>query len=84
MPARILEADAEKQALIEEAEGKAKAIELINNANPTAAYVTMQGFDALKVLANGNSTKIIVPSELQNVTGLLTTMAETIKEPTKK
>ncbi len=82
--ARILEADAEKEALIEEAEGKAKAIELINKANPNAAYVTLQGFDALKVLANGNSTKIIVPSELQNVAGLLAALTETIKEPTKK
>ena len=84
--ARILEADAERAAIIEVAEGKAKAIELINSANPSAAYVTLQGFAALIELSKGQSTKIIVPSELQNVSALLTSMAETIKEPvqTKK
>lgn len=80
--ARILAATAEKEALIQEAEGKAKAIELINSANPNAAYVTLQGYEALKVLAEGQSTKIIVPSEIQNVSGLLTSLSETLKDPT--
>ncbi|MBR7100288.1 MAG: SPFH/Band 7/PHB domain protein [Clostridia bacterium] len=82
--ARILRASAEKEALIQEAEGKAKAIELINTANPDAAYVTLQGYEALKVLANGQSTKIIVPSEIQNVAGLLTSLKETLTPPTSK
>ncbi len=78
--ARILEADAEKSATIAEAEGRSKAIKLINDAMPTSAYITLQGFEALKYLADGQSTKIIVPSEIQNVTGLLTSLAETVKE----
>lgn len=78
--ARILSAAAEKEALIEEAEGKARAIELINNANPNAAYLTLQGYEALKALADGKSTKIIVPSEIQNVSGLLASLKETISE----
>ena len=78
--ANILRAEGQKAALIAEAEGSARAIELINNANPTAAYVTLQGYEALKVMANGESTKIIVPSELQNVSGLLTSVAEIIKD----
>ncbi len=84
--ARIeLAAQAEKTKLIAEAEGAAKAIELVNKANPSAAYVTLQGYEALKTLADGNSTKIIVPSEIQNVAGLLTSLKETItNEPTKK
>ncbi len=77
---RILAAEAEKAAYIAEAEGKAKAIDMINQANPNAAYVTLEGFEALKVLANGQSTKIIVPSELQNVSALLSSMAETVKD----
>ena len=77
--AAILAAEAEKAAKIAEAEGENIAIELINKANPDSAYVTLQGFEALKVLANGNSTKIVVPSEIQNVMGLLTAVTESLK-----
>ena len=58
----------------------------VNKAKPDAAYITLQGFEALKILANGNSTKIIVPSEIQNVAGLLSSMSEVVKDPktTKK
>ncbi len=76
---KILQAQAEKEATIARAEGENKAIELINKANPNAAYITLQGFEALKSLADGNSTKIIVPSEIQNVAGLLTSMTEVVK-----
>jgi len=76
--AEILRAEAQKIAYISEAQGQAEAIELITKANPDSAYVTLQGYEALKVLANGNATKIIVPSEIQNVAGLLTSVTETI------
>lgn len=76
----ILAAEAEKAKLVAEAEGTAKAIELVNKAAPNAAYVTLQGYEALKVLANGQSTKIIVPSEIQNVAGLFASLKETITE----
>jgi len=52
---------------------------MINNANPNAAYLTLQGYEALKALADGNATKLIVPSELQNVSTLASTLAETLK-----
>ena len=81
---QILRAEARKAELIAHAEGEKMAIEMINKANPTAAYVTMQGFEALKKLSEGSATKIIVPSELQNVSALLTSMSEVIKEPKKK
>lgn len=45
--ARIMAAEAEKAALVAEGEGKARAIELINNAKPIPAYVTLEGFEAL-------------------------------------
>lgn len=76
--AEILKAEAQKIAYISEAQGQAEAIELITNAKADGAYITLQGFEALKVLANGNATKIIVPSEIQNVAGLLTSVTETI------
>ena len=79
MEKRKSEAEAKKEALIAVAEGESKAIDLINSASPDAAYITLQGFEALKALADGQSTKIIVPSEIQNVAGLLTSITETIK-----
>lgn len=86
--AKILAAEAQKEALIAVAEGENKAIELINLAKPDAAYITLQGFEALKKLADGQSTKIIVPSDIQNVAGLFTSIAEVIKtdspSPVKK
>ena len=80
----ILAAEAEKAKLIAEAEGKAKAIELVNKAAPNAAYVTREGYEALKVLADGQATKIVVPSEIQNVSGLLARVSEVIKTETPK
>ena len=84
---KILEAEAEKAKLIAESEGKARAIELVNKANPSQAYVTLEGYEALKALAEGEATKIVVPSDIANITGLLTSVTEAvkteIKNPTK-
>ncbi|MBQ7348793.1 MAG: SPFH/Band 7/PHB domain protein [Clostridia bacterium] len=84
--AMILRAEARKAAVIAEAEGQASAIKLINEANPNAAYLTIKGYEALKVMADGNATKIVVPSEIQNVTGLLASLKAVIEEdkPAKK
>ena len=76
--AAILNAEAQRVAYINEAQGQAEAIQMIVNAKADSAYITLQGFEALKALANGNATKIIVPSEIQNVAGLLTSVTETI------
>lgn len=77
--AAILRADAKRIQLETEAKGTAEAIKMIINAKPDAAYLTIQGFEALKNLANGTSTKIIVPSDIQNVAGLFTSISETLK-----
>lgn len=74
----ILRAEAKKIALLTEAEGQAQAIERILKAKPDAAYLTLQGYEALKVLADGQSTKIIVPSNLADVAGTFTAIAETL------
>ncbi len=87
----ILRADAAKQAKIKEAEGEAEAIlkiyqaqaegiRLINESKPTQEYLTLQGYDALAKVANGQSTKIIIPSELQNIAGLVAGVKEIAKE----
>lgn len=85
--AAILRAEAEKAALIAEAEGKATAIKKIIEAKPDKAYLTLEGYEALKKVADGNSTKLIIPSDLTNVASLVSSITETIvstKEPANK
>ena len=77
---KILAAEAEKAQLIAKAEGERQAIDLINSAKPSAQYMTLQGFEALKAVADGNATKLIVPSNIQDVAGLLSSMSEVVKE----
>ena len=74
----IREAEGEAEALLTVYEANAKGISLVNAANPGPAYLTLKGFEALEKLANGQATKIIVPSEIQNVTGLLTSLKEAV------
>lgn len=76
--AAILRAEAVKISLLTEAEGQAQAIQKIITAKPNAEYLTLQGYEALKKLADGQSTKIIVPSDLQNVATLFTSISETM------
>ena len=80
---KILQAEAEKAALIAEAEGKATAVDLINKANPNNAYLTLEGYRALIELAKGESTKIIIPSELQNLTATLAALKEGVTDKKK-
>lgn len=77
--AAILRAEAKKIALLTEAEGQAAAIRKIVDSKPDASYLTLQGFDALKALADGNSTTLIVPSEIQNVASLFASMTKTLE-----
>jgi regulator of protease activity HflC (stomatin/prohibitin superfamily) len=77
----ILRADAAKQAKIMEAEGQAEAIlkvqqalaeslKLLNNANPNEQVIKIKALEAFQAAANGKSTKIIIPSEIQGLAGL--------------
>ena len=78
----ILRASAKKESMITEAEGQARAlervyqaqaygVEIINKAKPEQAYLTLKSLESLEKVANGNATKIIVPSEIQNLAGLV-------------
>ena len=91
----ILRAEAEKEAAIAKAEGQAEALRLvyeaqakgityINDAHPDQAYVTLQGYKALENLSKGDATKIIIPSELQGIAGLATTLKEVVTEKKDK
>ncbi len=93
--AAILHAEAVSEAKIREAEGEAQAIrqvqtaiadsiKLINQANPSQATITLKSFEALKEVADGKSTKLIIPSNLQGIAGLASAITESIKEPEKQ
>ena len=86
----ILRADAEKEAKIRAAEGEAEAIikiqeataqglRLLKSADMDEAVLKLKSYEAMVEVANGNATKIIVPSELQNLVTLGTTLSESAK-----
>ena len=86
----ILRADAKKQQKILEAEGEAEAIlavqrataegiRLINEANPTDAVLKLRSLEAFAAAANGQATKIIIPSEIQGIAGLASGIIESSK-----
>ena len=91
----ILRADAKKEAAILEAEGQAKAIlavnqataeglKMLNQAAPSDPIVKLKALEAFAAAANGQATKIIIPSEIQGVAGLAAGIVEAVKEPEKK
>lgn len=76
----VTEAQGQAEALLKVYEAQAKGMEMINNANPNPAYVTLKGFEALEKVSQSPSNKIIIPTEISNVTGLLTAMKEVITD----
>ncbi len=80
---KITEAEGEAQALIQVYEAQARGVKLINEAHPDAAFLTLKGFEALEKVANGTATKLIIPSEIQNVTGLIASLKEVITDDKK-
>lgn len=92
--AAILKAEADKEARIRIAEGEGQAIltvqkataeglKMLNEANPQQNIVALKGLEALEKVADGQSTKIIIPSELQSIAGLATAAAEIFKDAKK-
>lgn len=86
--AMILRADAVKEKKILEASGEAEAIALVqqalaeslvklNNASPNEQVIKLKALEAFGKAADGKATKIIIPSEIQGIAGLVTSLAET-------
>jgi regulator of protease activity HflC (stomatin/prohibitin superfamily) len=75
-------ADAERYRQEVVAQGEADAIrfvyQAIHDGNPDGGLLTIKYLEALQVMANGNATKIIVPTELAGIAGMLTGLAETV------
>lgn len=74
----VKEAEGQAEAILRIAEAQAEGIRRINEANPNPGYLTLKGFEALEKVAEGQSTKIVVPSDIANVTGLLASLKETL------
>ena len=83
----ILRADAIKESKIREAEGEAAAIlkiqeataagiEMINNVKPSQAFISIKALESFEKAADGKATKIIIPSEIQGLAGLATSLSE--------
>ena len=66
----MVAAEGEAQAILSVQEATAKAIELINAANPSQAVLTIKSLEAFEKAADGKATKIIIPSEIQGIAGL--------------
>ena len=88
---QILRAEAKKEATIREAEGQAQAILAVQQANADGirfireagadqAVLTIKSLEAFEKAADGKATKIIIPSELQSLAGLVKSAKEVIKE----
>lgn len=88
--AAILRAEARKEATIREAEGQAEAIMIVqkanadgirflNEANPSEQVITIKSLEAFGKAADGQATKIIIPSEIQGIAGLAKSVTEAIK-----
>ena len=88
---QILIAEAQKQAAIKEAEGRAEAIlkvqeataeglRMIKEAYPSAEVIALKSLETLTKVADGKSTKIIIPSEIQNLAALAASLKEITKD----
>ena len=85
--AAILQADAIRESKIREAQGEAEAIltvqnayanalRMLNEAAPSDKIIQLKSLEAFQKVADGKATKIIIPSELQNLAGLVTSIKE--------
>ena len=86
----VLRADAEKQAAVLKAEGEAQAIltvqkaladslKLLNEASPNDQVIKLKALEAMQKVADGQATKIIIPSELQGLAGLAAGVVSVVK-----
>ncbi len=77
--AKIREAEGEAEAILKVEQARAKAIGLINEAAPGQGYLTIKSLEAFEAAADGQATKLIIPSDLQGIAGLAASAKEIIK-----
>lgn len=75
---RIREAEGEAEALLAVQRAKAEGIRLINEAAPSQGYLALQSFQTVEKMADGQATKIIVPSDIANMAGTIAAIKESV------
>jgi len=80
MMSQIKIAEGEALAMIKVKEAEAKGIELLKNAKADQAVLTLKSYETLSKVADGQATKLIVPSNLSDIATFGTTIAETLKD----
>nr|MDD5837945.1 SPFH/Band 7/PHB domain protein [Eubacteriales bacterium] len=78
--AKIREAEGEAQAIATVQQASAEAIKLLNEANANDAVIKLKALEAFAKAADGQATKIIIPSEIQSVAGLAEGIVESVKK----
>ncbi len=78
--AKIREAEGEAQAIIAVQKAQAEGIRLLNEANPAEKVIALRSLESFEKAADGQSTKIIIPSDIASLAGLATSVKELIKE----
>ena len=82
--AAVKKAEGEAEAIIKMNEAQAKSIELLREAKADQAVIALKSLDAVAKMADGQATKIIVPSNLQDVTAIATTVKEMFTDNQQK
>ena len=77
---QILEAEGEAEAILKVQKARAESIKLLNEAAPSDAVVKLKSLDAFEAAAQGQATKIIIPSEIQGLAGLAEGIIESVKK----
>jgi len=77
---QILEAEGQAAAILKTQEAVARAIALINEANPSDSVIKLKALEAFQALADGQATKLIIPSDIQGLAGLAGSLKETITD----
>lgn len=77
--ARIKQAEAEAEAILKINQAQAESIRLINEAAPNAEFMTLKKLEAFEKISDGKATKVIIPSDLQGIVGLVNTISESAK-----
>ena len=78
----IREAEGEAEAILKVQKANAEGIRLIKEAGADQAVLTMKSLEALGKMAEGKATKIVVPSDLQGLAGLATSLKEIVNVDT--
>ncbi|MBQ1712385.1 MAG: SPFH/Band 7/PHB domain protein [Firmicutes bacterium] len=76
---RIKEAEGEAEALLAVQRAKAESIRLINEAHPGEGYIKLKSFETAEAMADGQATKLIVPSDIANLAGTIAALKESAK-----